>query len=124
MKIGIIGYKGHVHYRTGTPVNQWIDELKDMPKTEIFKEIAQRLDKAIHSGYMLYPGNFIAYDELHGTDCFKNRYSQHDKKVFEDYINGQIAKIKLPNPDIPFLRERILTMYANPVANKKQAKKS
>jgi hypothetical protein len=124
MKIGIFGFKGHVHYRTGTPVNEWIDELKDMPKTEIFKEIAQRLDKAIHSGYMLYPGNFIAYDELHGTDCFKNRYSQHDKKVFEDYINGQIAKIKLPNPDIPFLRERILTMYANPVANKKQAKKS
>ena len=124
MKIGIFGFKGHVHYRTGTPVNQWIDELKDMPKTEIFKEIAQRLDKAIHSGYMLYPGNFIAYDELHGNDCFKNRYSQHDKKVFEDYINGQIAKIKLPNPDIPFLRERILTMYANPVANKKQAKKS
>ena len=124
MKIGIFGFKGHVHYRTGTPANQWIDELKDMPKTEIFKEIAQRLDNAIHSGYMLYPGNFIAYDELHGTDCFKNRYSQHDKKVFEDYINGQIAKIKLPNPDIPFLRERILTMYANPVANKKQAKKS
>ena len=124
MKIGIFGFKGHVHYRTGTPVNQWIDELKDMPKTEIFKEIAQRLDNAIHSGYMLYPGNFIAYDELHGGNCFKNRYSQHDKKVFEEYINGQIAKIKLPNPDIPFLRERILTMYANPVANKKQAKKS
>ena len=124
MKIGIFGFKGHVHYRTGTPVNQWIDELKDMPKTEIFKEIAQRLDNAIHSGYMLYPGNFIAYDELHGGNCFKNRYSQHDKKVFEEYINGQIAKIKLPNPDVPFLRERILTMYANPVANKKQAKKS
>ena len=124
MKIGIFGFKGHVHYRTGTPVNQWIDELKDMPKTEIFKEIAQRLDNAIHSGYMLYPGNFIAYDELHGGNCFKNRYSQHDKKVFEEYINGQIAKIKLPNPDIPFLRERILTMYANPVTNKKQAKKS
>jgi hypothetical protein len=124
MKTGIFGFKGHVHYRTGTPVNQWIDELKDMPKTEIFKEIAQRLDKSIHSCYMLYPGNFIAYDELHGGNCFKNRYSQYDKKVFEEYINGQIAKIKLPNPDVPFLRERILTMYANPVANKKQAKKS
>ena len=121
MKIGIFGFKGHVHYRTGTPVNQWIDELKDMPKTEIFKEIALRLDKAIHSGYMLYPGNFIAYDELHGTDCFKNRYSQHDKKVFEEYINGQIAKIKLPNPDVPFLREKLLAMYANPVINKEKA---
>jgi hypothetical protein len=123
MKIGIFGYKGHVHYRTGTPVNQWIDELKDVPKTEIFKEIAERLDTAIHSNYMLYPGNFIAYDELNEGQLFNNRYSKHDKEVFEKYINGQIAKIKLSNPDIPFLRERILTMYANPVANKLQAKK-
>ena len=123
MKIGIFGYKGHVHYRTGTPINQWIDELKDVPKTEIFKEIAERLDTAIHSNYMLYPGNFIAYDELNEGQLFNNRYSKHDKEVFEKYINGQIAKIKLSNPDIPFLRERILTMYANPVANKLQAKK-
>jgi hypothetical protein len=122
MKIGILGYKGHVHFRTGTPVNEWIDELKDMPKTEVFKEIAMRMDKTIHSNYMLYPGNFIAYDELHGTNTFQKRYSQHDKKVFEKYLSGQIAKIKLPNPDVPFLRERILTMYANPVINKMRAK--
>lgn len=122
MKIGIFGYKGHVHFRTGTPVNQWIDELKDMPKTEVFKEIAQRIDKAIHSNYMLYPGNFIAYDELNKTNTFHKRYSQHDKKVFEEYLRGQIAKINLPNPDEAFLRERILTMYANPVVNKIRAK--
>lgn len=122
MKIGILGYKGHVHFRTGIPVNEWIDELKDMPKTEVFKEIAMCMDKTIHSNYMLYPGNFIAYDELHGTNTFQKRYSQHDKKVFEKYLSGQIAKIKLPNPDVPFLRERILTMYANPVINKMRAK--
>lgn len=122
MKIGIFGYKGHVHFRTGTPVNEWIDELKDVPKTEVFKEIAQRIDKAIHSNYMLYPGNFIAYDELNKTNTFHKRYSQHDKKVFEEYLRGQIAKINLPNPDEAFLRERILTMYANPVVNKIRTK--
>lgn len=118
MKIGILGNKGHVHYRTGTPVNEWINELRDMPKTEVFKEIAQRLDKSIHSGYMLYPGNFIAYDELNKTSTFQKRYSQHDVEVFHKYIDGQIAKISIPNPDVAFLRERILTMYANPVVNK------
>lgn len=123
MRIGILGYKGHVHYCTNTPVNEWIDELKDMTKTDIFKEIALRLDNAIHSGYMLYPNNFIAYDELNGTDTYKNRYSQHDKNVFEKYISGQIAKINIPNPDVAFLRERILTMYANPVVNKMQTNK-
>lgn len=123
MRIGILGYKGHVHYHTATPVNEWIDELKDVPKTDVFKEIALRLDNAIHSGYMLYPNNFIAYDELNGTNTFQDRYNQHDKKVFEEYINGQIAKIKIPNPDVAFLRNRILTMYANPVVNKMQTKK-
>lgn len=71
---------------------------------------------------MLYPGNFIAYDELNKTNTFQKRYSLHDKKVFEEYLRGQIAKINLPNPDEAFLRERILTMYANPVVNKIRAK--
>lgn len=120
MRTGIFGFKGHVHYHTGTPVNQWIDELKDMPKTEIFKEIASRLDTAIHSGYMLYPINYIAYDELNGTKTFCKRYSKHDKRMFNKYLCEQLAKVKMTNPDEAFLRERILTMYANPVINKMQ----
>lgn len=120
MKIGIFGNKGHVHYCTGIPVNTWIDELADMPKTEVFKEIAQRMDVAIHSGYMLYPGNFIAYDELHGGNRFRKRYSSNDRRVFEEYLSGQLAKVSIPNPDEAFLRRCILTMYSNPVANKMQ----
>ena len=34
MKTGIFGYKGRVVYRTATPVNTWLDELADLPKTE------------------------------------------------------------------------------------------
>ena len=120
MKTGIFGDKGHVHYCTGTPVNEWIDELADMPKTEVFKELAQRMDKAIHSGYMLYPGNFIAYDKLHGGKTFRKRYSRYDQRAFDKYLNGQLAKVSIPNPDVDFLRRSILTMYANPVVNKMQ----
>lgn len=29
--------------------------------------------------------------------------------------------VDLPNPDIDFLRERLLTMYANPVFNQTEA---
>jgi hypothetical protein len=61
---------------------------------------------------------------LNGTDKYKENYSEHDKKVFAEYVNKQIAKIKLPNPDKDFLRERILTMYANPVVNKMHAMES
>ena len=120
MRIGIFGFKGHVHYHTSTPINTWLDELKDLPKTEVYKEIAQRIDKAIHAGYKLYPGNYIAYDELNGTSTFSKHYSEREKKVFDKYVSQQIAKINIPNKDEAFLRERILTMYANPVVNKLQ----
>ena len=120
MRIGIFGFKGHVHYHTSTPVNTWIDELKDLPKTEVYKEIALRLDKAIHAGYKLYSGNYIAYDELNGTSTFSQHYGEREKNVFDKYVSQQIAKIDIPNKDEAFLRERILTMYANPVVNKLQ----
>ena len=38
-------------------------------------------------------------------------------KRFNQYLAGQMAKINLPNKDEAFLRERMLTMYANPVRN-------
>ena len=121
MRIGIFGYKGHVHYCTGTPVNEWIGECSDLPKTELFKTMAYRLDRDIHSNYKLFPGNYIAYDELHAGNEFARHYSKRDKEIFENYLQGQLAKVSLPNPDVPFLRERILTMYAYPVVNRKQA---
>ena len=34
MKTGIFGYKGRVVYRPAAPINTWIDELSELPKTE------------------------------------------------------------------------------------------
>ena len=118
MKTGIFGYKGRVHYECARPINTWIDELSDLPKTEWFKTLAERMDHEIHRGYLLYPCNYIAFDELNGNAVYAAHYTDADKKRFEQYLSGQMAKIKLPNKDEAFLRERILTMYANPVRNK------
>jgi hypothetical protein len=118
MKTGIFGYKGRVVYRTAAPVNTWIDELKDLPKTEYYKAVAERMDKEIHRGYELFPCNYVALDELNGNTANAAHYTNADKQRFENYLAGQIAKIKLDNKDESFLRERILTMYANPLINK------
>ena len=118
MKTGIFGYKGRVVYRPAAPINTWIDELSDLPKTEWFKALAERMDREIHSGYELYPCNYIALDELNGDNANAAHYTDADKKRFEQYLAGQMAKILLPNKDEAFLRERMLTMYANPVRNK------
>ena len=117
MKTGIFGYKGRVVYRPAVPINTWIDELSDLPKTEWFKALAERMDREIHRGYELYPCNYIALDELNGDKANAAHYTDADKQRFEQYLAGQMAKIQLPNKDEAFLRERMLTMYANPVRN-------
>ena len=75
------------------------------------------MDQEIHRGYELYPCNYIALDELNGNQANSAHYTAADKQRFEAYLAGQLAKISLPNKDEAFLRERILTMYANPLVN-------
>ena len=118
MKTGIFGYKGRVHYHCGTPVNEWIDELADLPKNEFFATLSLRIDTELHRHYRLYPSNFIALDILNGNIDHAENYTDADKRRFDEYINERIAKVELDNKDESFLRERILTMYANPAINK------
>ena len=117
MKTGIFGYKGRVRYTCGAPVNAWVDELKDLPKTEFYKALAERMDKEIHRNYVLFPCNYIALDELNGDTAYASHYTEADKQRFDAYLSGQLAKIQLPDKDEPYLRERLLTMYANPLRN-------
>jgi hypothetical protein len=118
MKTGIFGYKGRVVYRPAAPVNTWIGELADLPKTEFYKILGERMDREIHRGYELFPCNYIAADELSGSADNASHYTTDDVQRFETYLKGQLDKIELPDKDEAFLRERILTMYANPLKNK------
>lgn len=117
MQTGIFGYKGHIVYRTAAPINTWIDELKDLPKAEIFKAIAERMDQTIHSNYEIFPGNYVALDLLEGTTAHADRYSAEEKARFEHYLAEHIALIELPEKDEAYLRRQMLTMYANPLIN-------
>ena len=117
MKTGIFGYKGRVHYHCGTPINQWITELDGLPRNEFFQQLSQRIDQEIHAGYRLYPCNYIALDYLEGTKAYTDHYTPKDVERFEKYLTAQLAKISIPDKDEAFLRERLLTMYANPVRN-------
>ena len=117
MKTGIFGYKGRVHYHCARPINTCLDELKDLPRKEYFSMLSQRIDRELHHNYRLYPCNYIAIDELEGTSSHAGQYTQADVQRFDQYLAGQLAKIQIPDKDEAFLRERMLTMYANPVRN-------
>lgn len=119
MQTGIMGYKGHIAYCCAPCIDGWLETLADdMPKTDFFAAVARHLDEQIWSGYTLYPSNYVALDLLRGNDEQKANYTDADKAQFEAYLSAQLAKISIHNPDMPFLRERILEMYANPAINK------
>ena len=121
MREGIWGFKGGIHYEASACINTWLDELKDLPKNEFFTEVAHRIDQQIHAGYKLFPGNYVAADLLNGSSEFASFYTETQKEQFQNYLQQRLDKIEIENKDEAFLRERMLTMYANPVFNKQKA---
>ena len=118
MQTGIFGYKGHVHYHAAPCLDEYLDSLDpDMPKQDIYNKVAAYIDQQIHRNYRLYSGNYVALDLLEGTEAYSDQYTAEDKAKFTKYIQGQLAKIDLPDKDEAYLKERLLTMYANPVRN-------
>ena len=125
MQTGIMGYKGHIHYDAAPCIDAWLDTLDpDMPKADFFKAVATHIDDEVFRRYRLYPSNYVALDELEGTTAHADRYTAEQKAQFDGYIAQQMAKIQLPDKDEAFLRERLLTMYANPARNQEQLLKN
>ena len=125
MQTGIMGYKGHIHYDAAPCIDVWLDTLDpDMPKADFFKAVATHIDEEVFRRYRLYPSNYVALDELEGTTAHADRYTAEQKAQFDGYIAQQMAKIQLPDKDEAFLRERLLTMYANPARNQEQLLKN
>ena len=118
METGILNNKGRVHFTLTEPINDQLAELdKNMEKNELIASIANIIDKEIYKHYRFYPCNYVAYDMLTGTKRFSSNYGLRDKKHFEEYLQGQLDKIVLPNKDEAFLRTKILEMYTNPLKN-------
>lgn len=118
MATGILGYKGKVVFRIATPINQTLAQtVPPHDKADEVACITHTIDQGIHSNYEIYAGNYVAYDLLFGTQ-FEDKYTPQEKETFMQYLDQQLGKIEMPNPDIPFLKEKILEMYANPLRNK------
>lgn len=118
MQTGLMGYKGHVHFCTAACLNEQLDRLdRKLPKQELFIRVATLIDRGIFANYRLYPNNYVAADLLEGSNSFAAHYTTDDKQRFQDYIARQLSRIDLPDKDEPFLREKLLLMYANPLRN-------
>ena len=66
--------------------------------------------------------NYVALDRLNGTrDHYNNGYTDAEEQKVDAYLQMQMQKIVIPNPDKAFLMETMLTMYANPLRNRMAA---
>ena len=118
MKTGIFGFKGHMHYQVSAPIDAEIAALdSSVPRNLFLDQVAQIIDRHIFKGYRIYPCNRIALDMLRGDSAQAAYYTEEQQQAFQTYLEGQLAKIDIPNPDWDYLKERILTMYANPLIN-------
>lgn len=118
MQTGIMGYKGYIHYQCADCIDSYLDTIPaDTPKTELFRLIADHIDRQIFAGYRLYPNNYVALDLLHGDSAHADHYTAEDKAQFEAYLKDQLDKIEMEGKDDAYLREQMLKMYANPAIN-------
>lgn len=118
MQIGITEPKGEVIYQITPCINDELDELEKtaatLPRNEQLRLSAELIDKHIFLGYNLAWTNYAAKEMLEG----------YQDERFEAYVQQQIDKIVMPEgvkKDVPFLREKILQLYANPAINQQKA---
>ena len=118
MKAGMFGYKGGIHYHIADCINDEIDAIdRSLGKNEKTATVARIIDKHIHSNYKFWAINYYFYELMTGDTRFADKYTADEKAKLDAYLQGQIAKVDLPNRDDEFCRTKILEMYANPVIN-------
>ncbi|MDG1476527.1 MAG: 1-acyl-sn-glycerol-3-phosphate acyltransferase [Vicingaceae bacterium] len=114
MGLGIRGHKGNVHIQFGTPINEKIRELSHIKnRNELLKNIAAIIDKEIYQNYHLWNSNYVAYDLLHSSKKYEDKYDEGGKAKFERYMDDKLGDLK----GNAAAEKIFLLMYANPVLN-------
>lgn len=125
METGILKHKGRVTFRVGGCINADLASFASDNRSDIVRETCRLIDNKIHGGYQIYQCNYIAYDEVNGTDRFADMYTAADEEVFDAYIESQLDKVddigEITPDERRYMRHMMLTMYANPLKNKLQA---
>lgn len=117
MEIGLLGFKGEIHFTFGDCINDKLSSFKHLEKKEQLGSIANLIDKEIHKNYKIFSINYIAHDLLNNEQRFKDKYTDQELEAFKLYIATQIDKIDIPNKDNLYLRSKLLEMYSNTLKN-------
>lgn len=128
METGLLGHKGRVHFSIGECLTDRLSTVsRQADRSEVVKRTCGFIDNSIHRGYMIFPINYIAYDEISGEGRFREYYTADELKKVDDYIDMQLRKVDLPgltDDDFKYMRHMMLQMYANPLTNKLRAERT
>lgn len=126
METGMLQFKGNVHFQIGRCINPELQTfIDDTDRVEVVRHICSIIDRSIHSGYKIYPINYVAHDLLAGDNRHSGSYTAQQAEEFKAYIERQLDKVDLPDitpADREFMRGKMLEMYANPLKNKTNAR--
>lgn len=122
METGLLQFKGRVHFGLSQCITPEIEKISaDTPKGEVARSVCALVDNAIHSHYLIYPINYVAYDNLFGSDRYSGHYTPDEEAAVMEYIEGQLDKVDVENitaDEREFMRHKMYEMYANPLKNK------
>lgn len=133
MVTGLTGHKGKVNISVGNPMSGAYDKMREITnKNEKYRILSEAIDDEMHRIYHLWPNNYIAFDLLHGSREYKDKYSNIQRIAFVNYIRGHVFKMALSRKKLglpaenfnSYAREILLQMYANPVINKRRVEES
>lgn len=126
METGLLQNKGKVHFHVGQPINDVLDGEHPENRNALLALACGIIDNSIHRGYKIYPINYIAYDLLTGSKRFEGCYTATEVEAAEQYWKAQTDKMQetLDAEEKCFVREMFLKMYANPLINQLESKKS
>jgi hypothetical protein len=108
-------------------MTQAIEEMRGIShKNDKVLHLANAIDREMHRIYRLWPTNYIAFDILNGVKDHKEHYSNIQRIAFSNYIRGLVIRLGITRRQLGLpkdgyskaVREILLEMYANPVANK------
>jgi hypothetical protein len=113
---GITSFKGKIHFSFGTPLNGFIESMKDekLNSNSLSERVASEIDRQVYQMFHLCPNNYIAADMLSGNLVYEQYYTNGELDHFREYVD---KKTSLANCDKSELTRLMLSLYAKPVEN-------
>ena len=111
---GGLGYKGKIHFEFGKPLNKELDILKEHnSQNKKIRVLSNIIDTFIYKNYKLNEINYVAYDAMHQTERFRDKYTEKDISFFNNRIEVRAKDLGI---DINIMKKFMLKNLWQPCA--------